>query len=326
VKKKRPKYSVLLPTHNRDDVVSYSIESVLNQSFKDYELLIVGDGCTDDTAKIVKEFMRKDKRVRWFPFKKGKGFGYGHRNTVLKKSGGKYIAFAAHDDLWFPDHLKIIDDFFEKYKEYEITYSRPLWIHPDGTIVPSVFNTNNTKAKKIFSEKHNEIPAQCVVHTRERTKEVGYLDDSLSSAADWDLWKRIIATDKDRKLGFISTPTTIHFRADWRTSDNAWPPNVQDIYEIIRDNYSNYQNQFGFGDKDNLQGAVWGRIKDDSEFVETLRDYAIKIMDAILYTYYLKAKMKNEQLKKDIDKITSTKGYRLLEAMRGFRDMFKSKE
>lgn len=221
---KSPRFSVLLPTHNRADVIHCAIESVLFQTESDFELLIVGDGCTDRTAQVVGRYL-KDKRVKWFDFAKGPGFGYNHRNTVFKQARGKYIAFIAHDDIPFNDHLEKLGTHLDKNPAIDIVYSRALWVDRKGNIMPSTFNLNNKKMLRHFMDIGNAIPASCFVHRRSCFKRLGYWNDKLPQAADWDMYKRIIAAGQERNFIFEPRPTSLHFLASWRSTHthDEWP-------------------------------------------------------------------------------------------------------
>lgn len=219
-----PRFSILLPTHNRADVLPYAIRSVLCQTFRDFELLIVGDGCTDATDEVVKSF--NDSRIRWFDLPKAPHFGYANRNVALRAARGALVAFMAHDDLWLPDHLQLLAAAFDA-EAVEIAYSRPLWVIPNGMIAPSVFNLHQAETLRAFlSKRRNHIPAGCVVHRRECFEKYGYWNDQLSGNGDWDMWARIIEGGGGRNFSYVPEATCLHFRANWRTEATTGQPQL----------------------------------------------------------------------------------------------------
>jgi glycosyltransferase involved in cell wall biosynthesis len=222
-----PRFSVLLPTHDRPDVLGFAIESVLTQSEPDFELLIVADGCTASTAEVVGRF--SDPRIRFFDLPKAPAFGYANRNIALREARGRLIALAAHDDLLFPDHLQRMGDLLDQ-SGVAWAYSRPLWVSTDGVIVP--FGTNLLIADEYRRfQHHNTIPASCIVHTREILERVGFWPEDVSSAADWSLWKRMLAAS-DGRLAYQRRPTALHFSASWKKSRHSSSQEVLTLLHI----------------------------------------------------------------------------------------------
>jgi glycosyltransferase involved in cell wall biosynthesis len=97
-----PRVTVIIATYNWSTVLPYSIRSVLDQTFADFELLVIGDGCTDDSADVVERI--GDSRVRWIGIART-GHQSGPNNEGLRQAAGELIAYLGHDDLWFPHHL-----------------------------------------------------------------------------------------------------------------------------------------------------------------------------------------------------------------------------
>lgn len=98
-----PKISIITATYNRSNVLRYTIESVLQSTFSDWELLVIGDACTDDTEQTVASF--EDPRVRFSNLDHNFGEQSGPNNEGFRQSSGRFIAYLNHDDLFFPDHL-----------------------------------------------------------------------------------------------------------------------------------------------------------------------------------------------------------------------------
>ncbi|HYH87472.1 MAG TPA: glycosyltransferase family A protein [Pyrinomonadaceae bacterium] len=221
---RQPTYSVLLPTHNRADVLPFALRSVLGQTVADFELLVVGDGCTDRTAEVVAGF--DDARVRWLDLPKAPHFGYANRNVALREARGRYVAFMAHDDLWLPDHLEMLTACIEA-SGAEIVYSRPLWVIPVGLLAPCTFNLNDPDTLDAFvSRRLNVIPASCVVHRRECFDRYGYWDESLPARGDLDMWARIIEGGGRKNFAHLPEPTCLHFRANWRKEADVQQPQL----------------------------------------------------------------------------------------------------
>ena len=111
---KTPKVSVIMPAYNTEKYVGEAIESILNQTFTDFEFIILNDGSTDNTAKIVKEYAKEDKRIKFIDNKKNQGF-IASLNQCLDVANGEYIAKMDSDDVSLPDRLekqvKYLDDF-----------------------------------------------------------------------------------------------------------------------------------------------------------------------------------------------------------------------
>lgn len=98
-----PRVSVIIPTYHHPHALHAAISSVLAQDMSDFELWVVGDGCTDDTAHVVQRF--DDPRVRWRNLPTNTGTPSAPRNEGMRLASGSHLAYLGHDDLWFPWHL-----------------------------------------------------------------------------------------------------------------------------------------------------------------------------------------------------------------------------
>lgn len=116
--------SIITPSYNCEKFISSTIESVLNQTYENFEMIIVDDSSTDKTTEIVKKYQKKDKRIKLIVLD-SKGGASIARNTAIKEAKGKYIAFLDGDDMWCPEKLEKQISFMEdnniyfSYSDYE---------------------------------------------------------------------------------------------------------------------------------------------------------------------------------------------------------------
>jgi hypothetical protein len=271
-----PRFSILLPTHNRADVIAFAIKSILAQSEQDFELLIVGDGCTDETADVVAKF--KDKRIRWFALPKAPFSGYANRNTALRSAQGEMIAYAQHDDLMLPDHLAQMAQIMGT--EIGWAYSRPLWVSTDGIVVPGGTNLLIPRELTHFLEVANSIPSNCVVHRRHCFDQFGYWPEDEPRIGDWRLWKKIIAGIGVSKIAYLPMPTTLHFSANWKNSRSSASLQVDTWLRIIDDGewwppILRHSVPAGVTEQEILFEALQG----GDPFVRALREAVVQVMD-----------------------------------------------
>ncbi|MCU0349452.1 MAG: glycosyltransferase family 2 protein [Flavobacterium sp.] len=106
-----PKISVVIPLYNKENFIKETLESVLNQTFTDFEVILVNDGSTDKSGEIVAQF--KDERIRFFE-QENSGVSK-TRNNGIYKASSELIAFLDADDYWYPNHLKEIMDLYETF-------------------------------------------------------------------------------------------------------------------------------------------------------------------------------------------------------------------
>jgi glycosyltransferase involved in cell wall biosynthesis len=159
-----PLVSVVMATFNRGRVLRTAVASVLGQRLGDWELLVIGDACTDDSAAIVAAF--GDDRVTFRNLPVNAGEQSVPNNTGAAAARGRYLAYLNHDDLWFPDHLERCVAHLEATGA-DVVYGLAVAPGPDGT--PAVPGASATGRYGL----HLAIPASCWVMRREAYARVG---------------------------------------------------------------------------------------------------------------------------------------------------------
>lgn len=179
--------SVVIPTYNRKELVKRAIQSVLDQTYKNYELILVDDGSTDQTDKLLKEF--KGGKIRFFR-QDHKGVSAA-RNLGIRESHGEFIAFLDSDDEWHRKKLDVQIDFFRKNPDAMIAQTEEEWIRDGHPANPM------KKHKKYSGWIFHECLPLCIVSPsavmikREVFNKVGFFDDRLPACEDYDMWLRV---------------------------------------------------------------------------------------------------------------------------------------
>lgn len=185
-------------------MLPYSIGSVLRQEFADFELLVVGDGCTDNSEEVVNSIA--DPRVRWINLPANAGHQSAPNNEGLKRARGELIAYLGHDDLWFPHHLSSLT---AKIAEgYDLVYGVTAMICPDGTIHAKPSSSDYIRGMW--------MPPSSVVHRKEIVERVGVWRDyrELNEDPEIDLWRR--AFDSGYRFSSVARLNVIKFPAAFR--------------------------------------------------------------------------------------------------------------
>lgn len=219
-----PRVTVIVATYNWSAVLPYSIGSVLRQTFRDFELLVVGDGCSDDSEQVVAAI--GDPRVRWINLPANTGHQSGPNNEGLRQARGEIIAYLGHDDLWLPHHLAAHVEALDSAGS-ELAYSLCMLVPAGGAFVwPSLPKPE----AGVFS------PPSGMTHRRGVTEELGGWRDYRSMQAhdspDMELWRR--AQTAGRKFAFVPRLSAVKFPAAWRRNVYRERPSHEQAAWLVR--------------------------------------------------------------------------------------------
>jgi len=200
-----PSVTVIIPTYNSSGTLKLTLETVLHQTFKDYEVWIVGDGCSDNSEQVVASF--GEDRFRWLNLPENSGTPSKPRNEGLKQANGQYITYLGHDDLWFPWHLEGLLGYIQQ-NECDFVHSLGAIIAPEG--VNGFFSL--PQSLKI---KHGGLSPSNWMHNRSLIKEIGPWSLKTKVSDDKEFLERIWA--HKTKIGYHQQLSVLKFpSAFWR--------------------------------------------------------------------------------------------------------------
>lgn len=217
-----PLVSVVLPGYNHAEYVGEAIESVLNQTYTNFELIIADDASTDGSAEVIKRY--RDSRIRFIPIERNTGFRAAE--TAFASASGKYIVGFASDDRLLPELLETHVRFMEKNKQYGACFCRPTIIDGSGR------KTNDTQMEMIFEAKNRTkeewfyrlycggncmlAPGFCI--RRELFREFGVFRYEYRQLQDYEYWLRLLQKTEI----YVHTGSLVQYRIHW----NEEIPNI----------------------------------------------------------------------------------------------------
>ena len=189
---------IIIPTFNRAHFIERSINSVLAQSFKSFNLYVINDGSTDDNEEVLKKYSHQPNITILYQENKGVSAA---RNLGINASQSRWIAFLDSDDEWLPDKLEKQLAYIKQKPHCHFVHSNEIWIR----------NGVRVNAKKKFDKSNHEIfrrsletcliSPSTVMMTRDLCLKHGRFDEDFVICEDYNLWLKILAHEE---IGFIS--------------------------------------------------------------------------------------------------------------------------
>ena len=267
---KKPTFSVIIPTYNRAHLVGRAIQSVLNQTYQDFEIIIVDDGSIDNTEDVIKGFQKKDGKIKYIRHEENRG-GSAARNTGIKAARGEYIAFQDSDDEWLPEKLE------KQVKEMK-NLSPDIW----GGIYCGFYFVENKKyrtvkalkkgifKKEILNREVDIGATSTILLTRNAISKNGLFDESFERHQDLEYLIRFF---RYYKLYSIEEPLVKIYGHNM--------PKAQDFVKIKKKYLSKFNKDiYEFGDK--IAKEIFAK-----QWLEVASAFANEIK-LWRFTYYLK--------------------------------------
>lgn len=217
--------SVIIPNYNNAQYLESAINSILNQTFTNYEIIIVDDGSIDGSREVVGQFGDK---VRYI-WQENKGLG-GARNTGILASNAEYVALLDADDEWEPVFLERMMSLIQKRPDAAVYYCGARGMNETGRYLPQIFG-RGPSSNDIYESllRANFIIPSTIVFRRSVVLEAGLFEErnrELHGCEDWDLWLRLSPLHK-----FVGIPEPL---VRYRLHNNTFSTNYEHMQKAVR--------------------------------------------------------------------------------------------
>lgn len=212
-----PKITVITASYNYENYIAETIESVIGQTYQNWELIVADDGSKDNSVQIIQEFCNKDSRIKLITHKNNANKGLPETvKFALENATGEYVAFLESDDIWHKDNLQEKIQALEKYPNADFIFNGVEYFGDEEMVQSCLPNYNNMR-KELLEEKNagkilekmglcNLVPTfSCVMARTEVLKECSF-DTPYNAYLDWWLWYQIFYNGEviylDKKLTY----------------------------------------------------------------------------------------------------------------------------
>lgn len=282
-----PYFSVIIPLYNKEKYIQNTLESVLKQTFVDFEIIIINDGSTDNSETIVKQFT--DTRIRYY---KTENRGAADaRNFGIDKASADYIAFIDADDLWLENHLEILKNLISEFPDAGIYASRYQLIFKNNSIfIPSYYGISSDYVGKVddyfYSSLHYGIASSISTAIPKNVfSKIGNFKNYISSGQDTDMWIRI-ALNYPVVIGNKITASYLHYIDDSLSKTNVLQKKIKRFNEYSENENENpslkkyldiYRMEYA------LQYKIAGADKESKELYDAILKENIPLKSKFLY-------------------------------------------
>ncbi|OQX79584.1 MAG: hypothetical protein B6D56_06745 [Candidatus Omnitrophica bacterium 4484_70.1] len=207
-----PTLSILLLTYNHEKFIAQCVQSVLAQTFSDWEMIVVDDGSSDHTVEIIKKYVKKDKRVKWILHKNNYGIEklYLSHNEALERARGKFITVLEGDDFWPDYRLKLQIQSFRK-KEIVLCHGHSIWVQNNKCLLHRCRFVSDIRrnfplgsALKAFLLGFNPLNAQTVMVRKETLLKIrGFRQVPSLYLVDYPTWMEMALLGE---FAFVNQP------------------------------------------------------------------------------------------------------------------------
>lgn len=265
-----PLISVIIPTWNRADTIGKAMDSVLSQTFTDFELLICDDGSDDSTKLVIESY--NDSRIKWID---GERFGRpaGPRNRGIRQAKGKWLAFLDSDDSWIKDKLQKQIDTLNKTRLKACCTNAARIVSGTEPIEDFVYwNRNNISFRNLLAG--NMVINSSVIVATDLVKHAGGFpeDKELTAVEDYALWLRV-ATKTD--FAYINEQL-VEYKDEPKTSIRSENPGFLANHKKVLDNFRSWAVENNI-DKDYIKNAKFWLLSLGSNPTVILRNAIIKL-------------------------------------------------